>query len=81
MRDENVRVREKFELVRVRPKDQVTDKLVRVIGPDIAAMEEGKKYPFGILIEIAGSQLEPDIEGVIESIIDALRPDEPRTPL
>jgi acetyl-CoA decarbonylase/synthase complex subunit beta len=57
---------EKFELVRVRPQDQVTDGLVRVVGPDIAAMEEGKKYPLGILIEIAGSQLEPDIEGVIE---------------
>lgn len=59
-------ISEKFELVRVRTKDQVTDGLVRVIGPDIDAMKEGSKYSFGILIEIAGLQLEPDIEGVIE---------------
>jgi len=58
--------KEKFELVRVRADDQVTDGLIRVAGPDLAAMEEGKKYPFGILIEIAGSQLEEDIEGVVE---------------
>ena len=29
-------------------------------------MEEGMKYPLGILVEIAGPELEEDIEGVIE---------------
>jgi len=59
-------IKEKFELVRVRKSDQVTDGKITVIGPDISAMDPQKKYPFGILIEIAGSQLEEDIEGVIE---------------
>ena len=59
-------IREKFELVRVRPPGQVKDGEITIIGPDISAMEPQKKYPFGILIEVAGSQLEEDIEGVIE---------------
>ena len=29
-------------------------------------MEEGKHYPLGILVEIAGAKVEPDLEGVIE---------------
>jgi acetyl-CoA decarbonylase/synthase complex subunit beta len=59
-------IKEKFELVKVRTTDSVQDGSITVQGPDISAMEPGKKYPFGILIEIAGSQLEKDFEGVIE---------------
>ncbi|MDD3135625.1 MAG: CO dehydrogenase/CO-methylating acetyl-CoA synthase complex subunit beta [Methanoregula sp.] len=59
-------IKEKFELVKVRSLDVVQDDAITVIGPDISDMEPGKKYPLGILIEIAGAQLEEDIEGVIE---------------
>lgn len=59
-------IEEKFELVRVRALNQVTDGLINIIGPDIFAMEAGNKYPLGILVEIAGKDLEEDIEGVIE---------------
>ncbi|MFA5414214.1 MAG: CO dehydrogenase/CO-methylating acetyl-CoA synthase complex subunit beta [Methanoregula sp.] len=59
-------IKEKFELVKVRSPDVVQDGVITVIGPDISEMEPGKKYPLGILIEIAGAQLEEDIEGVIE---------------
>jgi len=59
-------IEEKFELVRVRTLNQVTDGSINIIGPDISAMEAGKKYPLGILVEIAGKDLEEDIEGVIE---------------
>jgi acetyl-CoA decarbonylase/synthase complex subunit beta len=59
-------IKEKFELVKVRTTDSVQDGLITVQGPDISAMEAGKKYPLGILIEIAGAQLEKDFEGVIE---------------
>lgn len=59
-------IEEKFELVRVRALNQVTDGSITIIGPDISAMESGKKYPLGILVEIAGKDLEEDIEGVIE---------------
>ncbi|MGA2104836.1 MAG: CO dehydrogenase/CO-methylating acetyl-CoA synthase complex subunit beta [Methanoregula sp.] len=59
-------VQEKFELVRVRKPEDIPDEKITIIGPDLAAMQEGMKYPLGILVEIAGPQLEEDIEGVIE---------------
>lgn len=57
---------EKCELVRVRPADTISDGEIAIIGPDISTMEEGKHYPLGILVEIAGAKVEPDLEGVIE---------------
>jgi len=57
---------EKFELVRVRAPEQVTDGAIAIIGPDLDAMEEGSHYPLGILVEIAGERVETDLEGVIE---------------
>ena len=59
-------IKEKFELVKVRQNDQVNDGAITIIGPDIADMEPSKNYPIGIMIEIAGPQLETDFEGVIE---------------
>jgi len=59
-------VPEKFEIVRVRPADQITDGAIDIIGPDIAAMAEGKAHPLGILVEIAGEKVETDLEGVVE---------------
>jgi acetyl-CoA decarbonylase/synthase complex subunit beta len=59
-------IKEKFELVKVRDVDVVQDGAIMVRGPDLSTMEPGKKYPLGILIEIAGPQLETDFEGVIE---------------
>jgi acetyl-CoA decarbonylase/synthase complex subunit beta len=59
-------IREKFELVRVRSPDRVSDGTIAIIGPDFPAMDPQIKYPFGILIEVAGTQLEEDLEGVIE---------------
>ncbi len=59
-------VSEKFEIVRVRPVDQITDGNIEILGPDIPQMEEGRAYPLGILVEIAGEKVEPDLEGVVE---------------
>ncbi|HNX17876.1 MAG TPA: CO dehydrogenase/CO-methylating acetyl-CoA synthase complex subunit beta [Methanoregula sp.] len=59
-------IEEKFELVRVKKAGEIRDGSISVVGPDLPEMEEGKKYPLGILVEIAGPQLEDDIEGVIE---------------
>jgi len=59
-------ITEKFELVRVKSQDEVEDGRITVVGPDLSAMEQGKKYPFGILIDVAGRELEQDLEGVIE---------------
>ncbi|MFP3985111.1 MAG: CO dehydrogenase/CO-methylating acetyl-CoA synthase complex subunit beta [Candidatus Bathyarchaeia archaeon] len=56
----------KFELARVRKPEEIEDGKVSTIGPDIKDMSEGSSHPLGILIEVAGKQLEPELEGVIE---------------
>jgi acetyl-CoA decarbonylase/synthase, CODH/ACS complex subunit beta len=57
---------EKFELVRVRKMEEITPGDIRILGPDLAELEESSSHPFGLLIEIAGPQLEENLEGVIE---------------
>ena len=52
------------ELVQV--KDEVEDGKVEVKGPEIDEMEQGQVYPFAINVEIAGSELEEELESVIE---------------
>ena len=59
-------IKEKFELVKVKKLEEVEDGKVTVVGLDLKDMEEGKSYPFGILIEVAGAKLESELEGVIE---------------
>ncbi|MGQ9551185.1 MAG: CO dehydrogenase/CO-methylating acetyl-CoA synthase complex subunit beta [Candidatus Bathycorpusculaceae bacterium] len=64
-------VKEKFELVKVKGLDEVEDGKVTTIGPDFKDMDEGKTYPIGILIEVAGAELDSELEGVIERRIHA----------
>ncbi|MDH5439877.1 MAG: CO dehydrogenase/CO-methylating acetyl-CoA synthase complex subunit beta, partial [Candidatus Bathyarchaeota archaeon] len=59
------RVEEKFELVKVRNMDEVEDGKITVMGPDLKEIEK-KSYPFGIYIEVAGEDVEEELEGVIE---------------
>ncbi|NOZ59244.1 MAG: CO dehydrogenase/CO-methylating acetyl-CoA synthase complex subunit beta [Euryarchaeota archaeon] len=54
------------ELLRVVPAEEVRDGRVLVTGRDVDEMEEGGRYPFGILVKIAGRTLEEDVEGVLE---------------
>ena len=59
-------IKEKFELVRVKKPEDVEDGNISIIGPDIKEMEEGKSYPFGVLVEVTGPMLEENLEGVLE---------------
>jgi acetyl-CoA decarbonylase/synthase complex subunit beta len=59
-------IKEKFELARVKKPEEVEDGKVTIVGPNVTDMEEGKSYNLGILIEVAGPELEPELEGVIE---------------
>ncbi len=59
-------ISEKFEIVRVRQGDDVTDGLITIVGPDLGDLEGERSYPIGIIVEISGPQLEKDLEGVIE---------------
>jgi len=59
-------VAHKFELVRVKPLEDVEDGKVEVVGPDISELKEGGSYPLGIVIRVAGPKLDVDLESVIE---------------
>jgi acetyl-CoA decarbonylase/synthase complex subunit beta len=65
------RIDTKFELARVRPMDQVEDGKIIIVGPDIKDIPVGSSIPFGILVEVAGSQLEEGLESVVERRIHA----------
>ncbi len=60
------RVDTKFELVRAKGLDEVEDGKISIIGPDIKDMKEGSTNPLGIYIEVAGKEVEEELEGVIE---------------
>jgi acetyl-CoA decarbonylase/synthase complex subunit beta len=55
-----------FELVRVKLPKEIEDGKVILIGPDLKDMEEGSRYPIGILVEVSGPELEEDLEAVFE---------------
>ncbi|NQU09176.1 CO dehydrogenase/CO-methylating acetyl-CoA synthase complex subunit beta [bacterium] len=55
-----------FELLRMKPLDQVEDGKIEVIGPEIDAMTEGKAYPLGFLVDVAGRNFQEDFESVVE---------------
>ena len=65
------RVDTKFELARVRYIDQIEDGKIVITGPDINDMAVGSSNPFGILVEVAGKQLEEGLESVVERRIHA----------
>jgi len=64
-------IEKKFELTKVKGLDNVRDGEITVVGPDLKDLKLGGSYPFGIYVEVAGKQLEPELEGVIERRIHA----------
>jgi len=55
-----------FELLGMKPLDQVEDGKIEVIGPEIDDMKEGEAYPLGIVVEVAGREFQEDFESVLE---------------
>jgi acetyl-CoA synthase len=55
-----------FELLRMKPMDEVEDGKIEVIGPEIDDMKEGGAYPLGITVNVAGRQFQEDFESVLE---------------
>jgi CO dehydrogenase/CO-methylating acetyl-CoA synthase complex beta subunit len=55
-----------FELLRMRDPGEIQDGQVKVIGPEIGAMNEGSANPLGILVEVAGKTMKKDYEPVLE---------------
>ncbi|MEM2134090.1 MAG: CO dehydrogenase/CO-methylating acetyl-CoA synthase complex subunit beta [Candidatus Freyarchaeota archaeon] len=59
-------VEQKFELVQARDMKEIEDGKIIIQGPDLKDLEEGKSYPLGILVEVAGKEIEKDLEAVLE---------------
>jgi acetyl-CoA decarbonylase/synthase complex subunit beta len=55
-----------FELLRVKPAEEVVDGKVKVIGPEIGDMKEGSAMPLAILVDVAGKSMKKDYEPVLE---------------
>lgn len=60
------KIEKHFELVRVVSPKEIKDGSVTLYGPDIKDMEEGSRHPIGIFVEVAGPELEEDLEAVFE---------------
>ena len=63
----------KFELVRAKKMDEIEDKKVIIIGPDLKDLPEGGNVPFGIYIEVAGKAIEEDKDLCESSLCVQLR--------
>ena len=55
-----------FELLKMKPMEQVEDGKIEVIGPEVDDMKEGEAYPLGICVEVAGRNFQEDFESVLE---------------
>ena len=62
----------KFELATVKSPDEIENEKVEIIGPDISDLKPydeekgGGSYPIGVLVDVAGGQLDKDAEAIIE---------------
>ncbi len=52
--------------------DQVEDAKVEVFGPDLDKIEAGTKLPLAIKVEVAGREMQPDFEPILERQIHHL---------
>ena len=54
------------ELVQTRSMDEVEDHKITVVGPEVDEMEEGSKNSIAYVVKVAGKNMQPDFEPVIE---------------
>ena len=57
---------QKFELVQTKELDEIEDGKITIIGNDLPDIPEGTNTPFGMIIYVGGTEIEKDLEGVIE---------------
>ena len=56
----------KFELVQSLGLEEIEDGKVEIVGGDMSELTVGTNIPFGMVIYVAGKEIEKDLEGVIE---------------
>lgn len=55
-----------FEFLTTKNTDEVEDGKIEVIGPEIDDIEAGNQIPLGIWVEVAGREMQPDFEPILE---------------
>ncbi|MBI5904641.1 MAG: CO dehydrogenase/CO-methylating acetyl-CoA synthase complex subunit beta [Deltaproteobacteria bacterium] len=55
-----------FEFVRTAPAEEVVDREIRVVGPDLRGLPKGSAMPLGIVVRVAGARMQKDFESVLE---------------
>ncbi len=60
------------ELVKMVEMSEIEDAKVEVIGPDIGDLKPGDTLPLGISIQVAGREMQPDFEPILERQIHHL---------
>lgn len=55
-----------FEYLTTKELDEVEDGKIETIGPEIDEVEEGSKIPFAIWADVAGREMQPDFEPILE---------------
>jgi acetyl-CoA synthase len=55
-----------FEFLTTKELDEVEDGKIEVIGPEIDEVEEGSSIPFALWVEVAGREMQPDFEPILE---------------
>ncbi len=60
------------ELVKMAEMNDIEDGKVDVVGPDIGDVKEGDTLPLGIYVQVAGREMQPDFEPILERQIHHL---------
>ncbi len=60
------------ELCKMAEMNEIEDGKVEVIGPDISDVKKGDKLPLGIFVQVAGREMQPDFEPILERQIHHL---------
>jgi acetyl-CoA synthase len=55
-----------FEVVFSREMDEVEDEKVVLVGPDLDDIDVGGRLPMGVVVEVAGREMQPDFEPILE---------------
>jgi len=55
-----------FEFLTTKGLDEVEDGKIELIGPEINELEEGSQIPFALWVEVAGREMQPDFEPILE---------------
>lgn len=54
------------ELVKMAEMNEIEDGKVIVVGPDVADLKKGDTFPMGIYMQVAGREMQPDFEPILE---------------